>query len=70
MMKPRRRSNSFSASAGHNMFKSKFEHVEQDPVFEEELHGPTAEDYADLERASTGSSSGTVDEEDAAIEKK
>ena len=36
---PRRRSNSSNLVLGD--FKTKFEDVDQDPVFEEELHGPT-----------------------------
>ena len=67
--KPRRRSNSFSAAPGHNVIKTKFEHIEPEPVFEEELHGPSADDmagYEELEKSSTGSAS--VDDED--VEKK
>jgi len=69
MTKPRRRSNSFSAAPGHNTIKTKFETVEPEPVFEEELHGPLTDDYegAELEKQSTLSSagSGSVEEEDA-----
>lgn len=71
--KSRRRSNS-STQAG-TMFKTKFETIEPEPVFEEELHGPRAEDYeggADLEQESTLSSAGTsasVDEEDGPADK-
>jgi hypothetical protein len=63
---PRRRSNSFSAAHTKD-FKSKFEAVEHEPVFEEELHGPTAEDLAELEQASTAGSSGdqSIIDEDA-----
>lgn len=44
----RRRSN--SSTQALNDFKTKFEAVDQEPVFEEELHGPTEDD---LEQAST-----------------
>lgn len=72
MANPRRRSNSMTA---HNMkdFKTKFETIDPEPVFEEELHGPRAEDYADLEKMSTGESSnteGSIQEEDSAHNKK
>ena len=39
----RRRSNSLTASNATD-FKTKFEAVEQEPVFEEELHGPAPGD--------------------------
>ncbi|TKA78415.1 hypothetical protein B0A49_01379 [Cryomyces minteri] len=70
MTNPRRRSNSFSKAPGHNEFKTKFETIESDPVFEEELHGPTADDALDLEKQSTHSSSGSAEEEEAAPDKK
>jgi len=67
MANPRRRSN--SSSHGHDLknFKTKFETVEPEPVFEEELHGPLAESD-ELEHAETISSnaSGSVAEEDMA----
>ena len=44
----RRRSN--SSTQALNDFKTKFEAVDQEPVFEEELHGPTDDD---VEQAST-----------------
>jgi len=57
----RRRSN----SSTHQLkdFKTKFETIEPEPVFEEELHGPV--DGGEVDRVST-TSSGTksVDEED------
>ena len=63
LTKPRRRSNS-STHGSLKDFKTKFESVQPDPVFEEEIHGATA---ADLEKASTASSSGlqSVDDDDA-----
>ncbi|KAL2352776.1 hypothetical protein BJ546DRAFT_1079391 [Cryomyces antarcticus] len=70
MTNPRRRSNSFSKAPGHNEFKTKFETIESDPVFEEELHGPTADDVLDLEKQSTHSSSGSAEEEEATPDKK
>ena len=41
----RRRSNSSTQALGD--FKTKFEAVDQDPVFEEELHGPSHTDTED-----------------------
>jgi len=41
-------------------FKTKFETVDQDPVFEEELHGPTHEDK-EVEEASTLSKEESTD---------
>jgi len=64
----RRRSNSSSYTAGLKDFKTKFEQVEQEPVFEEELHGP-GEEFADLpetQRVTTESSDGSIDEDDKA----
>ena len=52
----RRRSNSSTQALGD--FKTKFEASEKDPVFEEELHGPTDED---LEQASTISKEESTD---------
>ncbi|PSK34360.1 hypothetical protein B9Z65_8686 [Elsinoe australis] len=73
LTKPRRRSNSFSAAAGHNIFKTKFEAIEPEPVFEEDIHGPEADDLA-LEEQSTHSSAGSggsfEEEEAAAVDKK
>lgn len=60
----RRRSNSSSYTAGLKDFKTKFETVEQDPVFEEDIHGP-AEDEESLNearRVNTESSEGSVDD--------
>ncbi|KAF9738649.1 hypothetical protein PMIN01_03932 [Paraphaeosphaeria minitans] len=56
----RRRSNSSTNPARD--FKTKFETIEPEPVFEEELHGPMG---AELDKESTTSSSNTVEEEDA-----
>lgn len=56
----RRRSN--SSTNPTRDFKTKFETVEPEPVFEEELHGPMG---AELDKESTTSSSNTVEEEDA-----
>ena len=58
---PRRRSN----SSTHNVkdFKTKFETIEAEPVFEEELHGPMG---AELDKQSTTSSSNkSIEEEDS-----
>jgi len=76
MTNPRRRTNSFSAAAGHNLYKSKFEAVDPEAVieFDETLHGAagmSAQEMADneLEKMSSSSSAGTVgsvEEEEAA----
>lgn len=57
---PRRRSN----SSTHQIkdFKTKFETIEPEPVFEEELHGAIG---AELDKESTSSSTKSVEEEDA-----
>lgn len=69
----RRRSNSSSHAGSLKTFKTKFETIETEPVFEEELHGPRPSDLedADLEKTSTGStgSSGSIEEEDMAEKK-
>lgn len=41
---PRRRSNSSSFSHSAKTFKTKFEINEPEPVFDESLHGPLAEE--------------------------
>lgn len=73
MNKMRRRTNSFSAAAGHSAIKTKFETIDDDAIeYDEYLHGPAAIDEAtehELEKMSTSSSAGTmasVEEEDAA----
>jgi hypothetical protein len=62
----RRRSN--SSTQGLSDFKTKFETVEPDPVFEEELHGPSleAEDVNDTTRSNKSSTSGGSEEESEA----
>lgn len=67
----RRRSNSSTHSAGLASFKTKFETVETDPVFEEEFHGASAEDYVDggmLQKEDTADSlsGASVEEEEGA----
>lgn len=65
---PRRRSNSSNLVLGD--FKTKFEDVDHDPVFEEELHGPTQDDLDEgstlSKEESTDSSTlgGSVEEEE------
>ncbi|KAH8821016.1 hypothetical protein F5884DRAFT_766277 [Xylogone sp. PMI_703] len=61
----RRRSNSSSYAAGLKDFKTKFEEIETEPVFEEQLHGPDSEEYP-ATRVVTESSEGSVDEDDKA----
>ncbi len=64
----RRRSNSSSQVIAD--FKTKFEGVENDPVFQEELHGPNDtpddEGHVDLHKAETSdsTSSASIEEED------
>ena len=60
MAQARRRSNSSANAAELSDFKTKFE-VEDDPVFEESLHGPIAED--DTAESTSG---GSIEEEDQA----
>ena len=65
----RRRSNSSSHGHALSDFKTKFETIEQDPVFEEEMHGPPAEEEnlaLDKEESNDSISSASVDEEDHA----
>lgn len=59
MANARRRSN--SSTLNTKDFKTKFETIETEPVFEEELHGPMGEE---LEKQSTTSTEKSVDEED------
>jgi len=56
MANPRRRSNSSSHAKGAKDFKTKFETIETEPVFEEHLHGPQDDDQIPLEHQSTTSS--------------
>lgn len=63
MANPRRRSNSSTFTAKD--FKTKFEHVEPEVVFEEDLHGPVGADGAELDKQSTTSSSKSIEDEDA-----
>lgn len=66
----RRRSNSSTQALGD--FKTKFEAVDQDPVFEEEVHGPTrtnTEDSNTLEKeesTDTSTVAGSVEEDEGA----
>ena len=78
MANPRRRSNSSSHATTTAAFKTKFETVEPEPVFEEELHGaphvtaqPEEEGSMDLEKTSTDStgSSDSIEEEEVAEKK-
>lgn len=66
----RRRSNSSTQALGD--FKTKFEAIDQDPVFEEELHGPTRTDTEDSntlekeESTDTSTLAGSVEEDEGA----
>jgi len=66
MANARRRSNSSSYTAGLKDFKTKFEHVESDPVFEEDVHGALGDDeeLSPTSRVNTESSEGSIDEDD------
>lgn len=69
MANARRRSNSSSYGPGLKDFKTKFEQIDAEPVFEEEIHGATAEDSTEFKRVTTTDSeesNGSVDEEDKA----
>ncbi|KAI9811483.1 MAG: hypothetical protein M1827_005466 [Pycnora praestabilis] len=66
---PRRRSN--SSSHGHTMkdFKTKFETVDPEPVFEEEIHGAHIDDDGlklEKEDSADSTSGGSIDEEELA----
>lgn len=66
MANARRRSNSSSYTAGLKDFKTKFEHVENDPVFEEDIHGAVDDEdgLPQARRVNTESSEGSIDEEE------
>jgi hypothetical protein len=66
MNNARRRSNSSSYTAGLKDFKTKFEQIDPEPVFEEDLHGAESEDLPETTRVNTESSEsgGSVDEEE------
>ncbi|KAI1443901.1 hypothetical protein ABKA04_004134 [Annulohypoxylon sp. FPYF3050] len=59
----RRRSNSSGYSNHLNDFKTKFEFNEPEPVFEESIHGPEAEDENALAKTETSSSAGSSADE-------
>ncbi|KAI9678117.1 MAG: hypothetical protein M1817_006061 [Caeruleum heppii] len=64
---PRRRSNSSSHGPGLKDFKTKFETLDQEPVFEEELHGPSVDEDDDGSKERAESSSGvSIEEEERA----
>jgi hypothetical protein len=60
MNNARRRSNSSSHAKGAKDFKTKFETIEAEPVFEASEHGPLDDDIAPLEHQSTTSSEDSV----------
>jgi len=62
----RRRSNSSSYTAGLKDFKTKFEQIDQEPVFEEELHGANGEELTEARRITSESSESSIDEDDKA----
>ncbi|KAF2178112.1 hypothetical protein K469DRAFT_643285 [Zopfia rhizophila CBS 207.26] len=64
MNNPRRRSNSSTHAHGLKDFKTKFETVEPEPVFEEELHGPVGAELDKESTASSANSAQSVEEED------
>ncbi|KAB8301125.1 hypothetical protein EYC80_003028 [Monilinia laxa] len=64
MANARRRSNSSSYTAGLKDFKTKFEQIETDPVFEEDIHGALMEELPETTRSNTNSSEGSSVDED------
>ncbi|KAI9835556.1 MAG: hypothetical protein M1819_002007 [Sarea resinae] len=66
MTNPRRRSNSSSIEHGIKNFKTKFETVDLEPTFDEEVHGARPEDNVELEKEESldSASGGSVEEED------
>ena len=77
MTKTRRRTNSSTQAAGHSGLKTKFEAIDPEVIeYEEEVHGPTAEELAagaepkDLEEMSSSSSADTMESVEENVEKK
>ena len=69
MTNPRRRSNSSTHAVGAKDFKTKFETVEHEPVFEEELHGPGLSEDSSVDEGvgeKDSVSGGSIEEEAAA----
>lgn len=70
----RRRSNSSSHGHAISDFKTKFETVESEPMFEEDFHGPQGEDldgeHIGLEKADSADSTSTASVEDEEYVKK
>jgi hypothetical protein len=67
MANARRRSNSSSYTAGLKDFKTKFETIEADPVFEEDIHGASEDsEMREASRVTTESTDGSVDDDDKA----
>jgi len=66
MTNARRRSNSSSYAAGLKDFKTKFEQIDPEPVFEENIHGAPEEDeeLTETHRVNTESSVSSVDEDE------
>ena len=69
MTNERRRSNSSSYKAGLNDFKTKFEQIDAEPVFEEDIHGALLEDDHELAQTSritteSSESGASIDEEE------
>ncbi|KAF2399090.1 hypothetical protein EJ06DRAFT_549807 [Trichodelitschia bisporula] len=62
--KPRRRSNSSTHLKTSGSFKTKFETIEPEPVFEMSEHGPLDDDSEKLSLAQSESNAGSVQEED------
>lgn len=65
----RRRSNSGTHGNAIGDFKTKFEHVEADPVFEEDVHGALPDEHGEgltlaKEDSAASTSGGSIDEED------
>jgi len=72
MTNERRRSNSSSYKAGLSDFKTKFEQIDAEPVFEEDIHGAQLEDdheFTQTSRVTTESSDSgaSIDEEEKLV---
>ena len=66
MAYPRRRSNSSSYSAGLKDFKTKFEQIDPEPVFEEGVHGPEEDElvHSSTMQTESSESGASIDEEE------
>lgn len=68
MNNARRRSNSSSYAPGLKDFKTKFEQRDEDPVFEEDIHGAAQSDDGTLSRTETSESTASNDDEAKSVD--